>query len=374
GLIAVGSIPWNTNLGAYLLQSVGYSQLAMTFSGKSSTLERTAVVPTLDSPFPENSNVIWCSSFQLAWNRMRDDVIGGPVKVIGAEELAARLNVAEQSDADLEADSFYAAVGRVREGIVDEIHKDMAARFPAHSVTDFSEDALIPDAIVAYSYLTANVPFKYPFRQVKHKFTFADSNGVETNVGAFGVWGRHSQFKRMREQVEILYVQEDREATGPDLQLKEFAVDLCRHSEPYQVVAAVVEPRASLAESLEYVRDRIADSRQEESYEKQSLLDDVDALMVPEMFWEIDHRFDELVGKIVANANLAMPIIEARQTIKFKLDRHGAMLESEAIFPVRALPRYFMFDRPFLVYMKKRDREKPFFVMWVDNAELLNKK
>jgi hypothetical protein len=69
-----------------------------------------------------------------------------------------------------------------------------------------------------------------------------------------------------------------------------------------------------------------------------------------------------------------MPIIEARQSIKFKLDRYGAALESEATIEASAIPRYFRFNRPFLVYMKKRDCEQPFFVMWVDNAELLNRK
>ena len=92
------------------------------------------------------------------------------------------------------------------------------------------------------------------------------------------------------------------------------------------------------------------------------------------MFWKIDHRFDELIGKVVANANPAMPIVEAKQWIKFKLDRCGAMLESEAIVATFAIGKYFIFDRPFLVYMKKRDREQPFFVMWVDNAELLRRK
>ncbi len=33
----------------------------------------------------------------------------------------------------------------------------------------------------------------------------------------------------------------------------------------------------------------------------------------------------------------------------------------------------FIFDRPFLIVVKKRGAERPFFVMWVDNAELLCK-
>lgn len=300
---------------------------------------------------------------------MKDDVIGAPVEVVGAEELAARLNTAGQSEADMESDSFYAAAGRVKDGIISKIRKEMTAKFPSHSVPDFSDIAGTPEGILAYSYLTANVPFKYPFRQVRKGFTFTDSQGIETEVGAFGVWGFNSVYDKMRQQVEILYYQEDR-----DLRTKEFAVDLCRHSEPYQVVAAVVEPKDSLAQTLDYILGQIADSRQEKNYEQTSSLDNTDVLKVPEMFWEIDHDFDELVGKIVANAKPAMPIIKAKQGIKFKLDRCGAMLESEATIMVAAIPRYFIFNQPFLVYMKKRDCEQPFFVMWVDNAELLNRK
>jgi hypothetical protein len=34
--------------------------------------------------------------------------------------------------------------------------------------------------------------------------------------------------------------------------------------------------------------------------------------------------------------------------------------------------RHFHFDRPFLIYVKKRGADySPFFVMWVDNAELM---
>jgi hypothetical protein len=89
------------------------------------------------------------------------------------------------------------------------------------------------------------------------------------------------------------------------------------------------------------------------------------------MFWRIDHRFDGLIGKVVANTNPPMPVVEAIQTIEFHLDRCGAALESESMVAVRCSPRYFNFDRPFLVYMQKRGAERPFFVMWVDNAELL---
>jgi hypothetical protein len=374
GLIAVVSVYMSTSFGHYLIQRLEYSKITETFSGDSGSLKQTAIVPTLDSPCPENKNVIWCSSFQLAWSQMKDDVIGEPIQVVGVEELAARLNSAEQSTSDLESRSFYVAAGRIKQGIINRIKKDMAAKFPSHSLPDFSDIAAYPKGLLAYSYLTANVPFEYPYRQVRNKFIFTDSQGIETNVGAFGAWGLLQRYKKMREQAEILYFIEDHNESDRDLQMKEFAIDLCKHSKPYQVVAAVIEPKDSLAQTLNYIHNQIEDFKQSDNYERIRFLDDVDVLMVPEMFWEIDHHFEELIGKIVSNADPPMPILEAKQGIKFKLDRYGAMLESEAKFAVAAIPRYFMFNRPFLVYMKKRDCEQPFFVMWVDNAELLNKK
>jgi hypothetical protein len=32
-----------------------------------------------------------------------------------------------------------------------------------------------------------------------------------------------------------------------------------------------------------------------------------------------------------------------------------------------------IFNRPFLVVMRRRSAEQPFFVMWVENTELLRK-
>ncbi|MGD2094509.1 MAG: hypothetical protein PVH77_05830, partial [Phycisphaerales bacterium] len=371
---AVVAVFLTTSLGYYLIQRVEYSRKTETFSGQSSFLKQTAIIPTLDSPCPEKKNVIWCSSFQLAWNQMKDDVIGEPVQVVGAEELAARLNSAEQSASDLEPNSLYVAAGRVKDGIIDKIHREMAAEFPSKSVPDFSDIASYLEGILAYSYLIANVPFEHPYRQAKKGLSFTDSRGIKTNIGAFGVWGYMPQYKKMREQVKILYYHEDSNNPDRNLQMKEFAIDLCKHSRPYQVIAAVVEPKDSLAQTLDYIDNQITDFKKKPHHKITVMFGSGDVLMVPEMFWEIDHRFDELLGKTISNANPSMPIIGAKQSIKFKLDRCGAILESEATIKAAAIPRYFKFDRPFLIIMKKRGNEQPFFVMWVDNTELLNKK
>ncbi len=62
----------------------------------------------------------------------------------------------------------------------------------------------------------------------------------------------------------------------------------------------------------------------------------------------------------------------ARQEISFCLDKSGAAVKSQMEGYASGIPEHFVFDRPFLVYMKKRGAEMPYFVMWVDNAELLH--
>ena len=77
-------------------------------------------------------------------------------------------------------------------------------------------------------------------------------------------------------------------------------------------------------------------------------------------------------GRRFTNAELKGQRLDvAQQDIQFRLDRSGAELKSEAKIMMLPIPTYFILDRPFLIYMKKRDAKSPYFVMWVDNAALL---
>jgi hypothetical protein len=367
-LAVAGGVSWWMGLGSYLAQRQEYAAKAETFSGNSESLKQTVIVPALDTPCPPGKNVIWCSSFQLAWSEVRDRVVHAPLEVIGAEEIAARLNAAKQSSTDLDPKSFYAAGGWTKDGVIDKIEKDMAAKFPSHVLPDLHP---LEGGILAYSYLTANVPFRHPFRQVDGGLIFSDSRGVRTAAEAFGLSETdESSYLKIREQVAVLHC---RRSDKPNRwEFSEYVLDLCRYSRPYEVVVAVVEPKDSLAQTLEYVRAQIHEFKNRAHSDGTQTLGRNDIVKVPEMIWRIDHRFSDLIGKTVANVK--MPIVEARQTTAFRLDRCGAMLKSEARLAVKSSPREFVFDRPFLIYMQKREAEQPFFVMWVDNAELLTRK
>ena len=74
-------------------------------------------------------------------------------------------------------------------------------------------------------------------------------------------------------------------------------------------------------------------------------------------------------------------IAQALQTIKFKLDRKGGSLKSEAAItimktslnPEEEVVRNFYFDKPFVLFLKEQAKDKPYFAMKVDTTEYLVK-
>jgi len=341
--------------------------LEMTYDGNSTDLKHTVILPTLNTPIPKGKNVIWCSSFQLAWNELKINVIGEPVKVIGAEDIANRLNLARQSRADISDKSCYATAGIVKDGILEKIQTEMAKRFPSEQQPDFS-DVLPIDVIIAYSYLMANVKFRIPYFENNKEFIFRDSQGNETPVTSFGIRPEDDYaYKKLRKQVEILYYSHHQDS----YKLMEFAVDLCKDTKPNQIVLAVIEPKDTLEQTLAYLDDKIVGFTKDDFFHQFGIND---VLLVPNIFWRITHHLKELEGKYLANKGFEDLYIRlALQMIQFRLDRSGAELKSEAKVYAAPIPNIFVFDRPFLIYMKKRGAEFPFFVMWIDNAELLSK-
>jgi hypothetical protein len=94
------------------------------------------------------------------------------------------------------------------------------------------------------------------------------------------------------------------------------------------------------------------------------------------MAWDIAHHFAELEGydKLLKNKGfVGLYVAAAIQGIRFRLDHGGVELRSEAAAALGAIPREFAFDRPYTIFIKKRNSQTPFFAMYVDNAELLCK-
>src|SRR5262249_35187086 len=105
---------------------------------------------------------------------------------------------------------------------------------------------------------------------------------------------------------------------------------------------------------------------------------EIQELLAPRMNWRIEHHFRELEGsdKTIKNPGLEEYFLgRAFEIIEFRLDHRGAEIKSQAeLSGYKSVCADFYFRRPFLIYMQERRAQHPFFVMWVDNAELLDRR
>jgi hypothetical protein len=188
-------------------------------------------VPTLDSPVPQGKTTVGCSSFQLAWNRLKDDVAKGPIRLSNAEAVADRLNRAGQAGADLDSGGVYAAAGLAKDGVIERIRAEMARKFPKVPGPRLNVPA---DGAVAYSYLAAAAEFKIPFFDNGEPFIFTDSAGKQTAVRSFGIRKKDDYaYHELRNQVQVLYCPRDEIMAEHEIQ--EFVLDPCKNSSPYQI-------------------------------------------------------------------------------------------------------------------------------------------
>lgn len=332
----------------------------------SSQLPDTVVLATLDDQLPAAKNAIWCASFQLAWDRLKNDVVKAPVEIRGAEMPSGRLNAGTFQPGDLDPRDFYAAAGWAKDGIAARIREDMMRAFPDQGdpLLDAPTESS-PGSAIAYAFLKAGVKFGIPYFEKRSSLMFKDRAGRETGVSSFGI--RHEDdygYFEMRKQVQPLYWLLDK-----NHKLVEFAVDLDRGSKPYQVIVARIDVKGTLAETI---RDLESKFNPPDDYGKGFGPNEV--LLVPNIHLDITHRFNELEGRdkpLTTPGHESAFIDRAEQRIVFRLDRSGAEVTSEAKVYMKPIPRYFIYDRPFLVIMKKRGSSKPFLVLWIADAQLL---
>ncbi|HNY27669.1 MAG TPA: hypothetical protein PKH31_09840 [Candidatus Sumerlaeota bacterium] len=336
------------------------------FEGDSKDLKETVVVPTLDAPIPTGQNVIWCASFVSAWKKIEADVTGEPPALEGNPAIVESLNKAPDPRPDIPPSSLYVAAGWNQKGILQTIASDLKKQFPGKAIPSFP--GIAPEAFVAYSYLEAKAAFNIPYFQNDEPLVFTDRAGREAQVSSFGIRPKDEYaYGGLRNQPSILYLNREKKFSTPS----EYIVDLDRSSHPNQIILAQIEPKATLAETVAYADKKIAEGIVVTMGEG---LEVTDVLLVPDIVWNISQRFTELEGRAFTNSQLKgqRPDV-VQQDIAFRLDRYGAEIRSEFKMPCLPVSTHYIFNRPFLLYMKKRGATQPYFAMWVENAELLAK-
>ena len=326
-------------------------------------LARTYVTPHLEEAITGSDNLVWSSAFQLAWNELHT-LIGEDIHFEkGDPSMVVSLNKMSATKDDIDEASYVAMAGFVEDAIINQIQQAMQQKFPGSSPQLVpSQQGLRPEDMVAYACLFKQLMFSMPFERLDDPLYFGSQA-----VSAFGV-GREDKpgHVNMLDQVSILdYSNSD-----------DFVIELKTQATQDQVILAKIQPGSTLGETIQTVLARIAADTPEPMVAG-------DWLEIPRIDFDLARTYTELIGlKLqVQNPELAdkdFYVLQAKQDIRFVLNEEGVTLESEAAIVMgcgatgEPEPIHIMvFDKPFLIMIKRTQADQPYFALWIANPELL---
>ncbi len=327
-------------------------------------LQRTLVTAHLDAPLEKGKNVLWCGTFQLAWNEVCS-LVNEDIHFADKEPPeVGLLNQKSFVRKDLDEASYVAVAdfvrnrvhARSRRELNEKVHGEATPRFiPPESLTPRPQD------IVAYCYLFKKLDFPEPFERVEEPIVFGT-----TKLPCFGIGpGKKRDHAKLYPQVSVLFYQ------TPD----DFAVELKTKVGGDRLLLAKVSPEATLRKTIEKVQERASKSKPQTAFFG-------DILEVPTLNFDITRRYAELENQrlSIKNPQIAkdLVILSALQNIRFLLNEKGVKLRSEAHIAIGCAAegpppsaRRMIFDKPFLILMQRADAKTPYFALWVDNSEVL---
>lgn len=327
---------------------------AKPLKASSKDLKSTIISSYLEQPMQQGKNIIYCSSFQLAWNEFEDNLIKDKLKLDGNPEMALQLDKRLTDKSDLSEKDYFVMSGYAKDNIVDKINKGLQEKFKDQAPK--VNEQLQPNDIMAYAYLYKNLEFKDEFESLTEPLNFGG-----TNVKAFGITENSVKTEAMAKQVKVLYYKDP----------YDFVIKLASKSDNDELILAKLEPEDNLLKTINAVNSRI------KSGKETGLLND-ETLRIPKFSFDITHNFSELEGRTILNKGFEGYFIsKAQQDTKFVLDERGAILKSEAKMAAKIsaplMTRSFIFDKPFLILMKEKNAKEPYFALWVQTPELMVK-
>ena len=307
-------------------------------------------IPVVSQNYENVKNSVWCITFQLVWNDFMDKITNGkPVELVGGnpplvDELNKKLYTAE----DISENSYYKVQGEVSPALKRQIEKAIYKKFKEKSDIIGMVNWNAKNAYIFYAMLKKEFNFLTPF-EILSSAPFNDSE----NVKYFGI--KKTSDDKLRDNVDVLFYNGD-----------EYAVKLTT-KENEDVILYRTEKTDDFATLFDFVMNNSKPEKFATS----------DTLKIPNIDINKMISYNELCNKKVSGTDKV--ITQAIQTIKFKLDNKGGSLKSEAIIGLMRTSlapdnsRHFLFDKPFVLFLKEQGKDKPYFATRIENTEFLVK-
>ncbi|MDD4902630.1 MAG: hypothetical protein PHE24_05865 [Patescibacteria group bacterium] len=301
-------------------------------------------------------NYVWGGAMNLAWNELNDNILHEKLQLKTTDKVALGMvdkfnNPAITKD-DLDEASYYIKSGYGQE-TVDAINKESKAKFPDKSFGDL-QIKLDPTGIISYAYFLKQVEYQTVFDKKDVSFNGQKVAGFYARGGA------------ERGNVKIVKYEND----------DKFIVSLQLKDKSDQLILAkgydMSDPQTVVKEINRDNQGNLA------------TIDDADSFEAPKLQLDDQRDYNELINKYLANKGFENYYIAMMfENIKFNMDERGARVENEgaigltlgaAYNPNPVKPKNFILNKPYWVVMQRKNSQNPYFILGVNNTELMEKK
>ena len=323
-------------------QNIKLEEVDSTFSEvkKLSEYEQTNFIPTLEHEINKENNSIYCATLLYAWDEIRKQ-IGLPFIISQEYKDLLLLNNSQSFINTLKNNEYSASVG------------------------------VNGNLIIAKAEFNKSFSFATILNSYDKKLNFK-----KQAVASFGVNG-YSSYEQLR-IVKIVYYKNN----------NNFIIKLLPKDENHEIILFKTDKLfQSMAEMNAEVSKLSEIGKKEQKNERLKWKYDFlkeDEVIIPKINFNIKTNYANLEGKHFKTSKQDYKIQTAFQRTAFILDEKGAEIESEAVICVEKLaideeeqakpqPKKMIFDKDFLILLKRTDAQNPYFGLWVVNTELMIK-
>lgn len=293
------------------------------------------------------NDTIWCGTFQLIWNDLKNDLAKQDIVFTPQLEVVENLNKETFTTKDISDEYYYKKVGTPSLALKEEIEKAIKDKFNETSdiLDDFEWENRDPKDYFLYAMLKKEFKFEKAFEELSN-----DTFGEYENIKYFGIKSRDKD--ELRKQVNVLYYNSE----------DDFAIKLNTKQEDEVIFCKNPEGK-SFNEIFKNITDK------EKNYTGNKRLTEAEKLKVPNIKLKEKTEFTEIQDKPYLFSNGDVYSIEkAIQTIEFELDRTGGKIKSEAgimnkaesAMPIDELRKFYI-DDTFAIFLIEEDKEVPYF-------------
>lgn len=316
---------------------------------------KASIVPTYTEKIGNTDmNVIWGGNFQIAWNEFIETVIGREIKFTDKDsEIVRELNKKTFTKNMISNDGYYLKIGKTSPNLKNEIIQEISEKFGLENIENLNKVNFEEKdgSYTIYSLLFKKFEFLTSFDRLSNQ-NFG--NSME-EVKYFGI--NNASDENLNKNLTILFY------NG-----KEYAVKLFTKGND-----EIILYRTDSNEPFDKIYNNMLDNSKTFAGDKD--FKKSDELRIA--YIEVDTliNYDELCGHFIEEEE-GVYITNALQNIKFSFNESGVNLTSTADIKASrnfelSESRYFDYSDSFVIFIKEREENIPYFALKVDNTDIL---